>query len=138
MRARIFIGAVLIIASFGCGIFASGKHRHGTAQQWAIAYLLEPALVGSAIAQGPVLFVHDADRMARGEPCTSVRMLEPLSGSFEEVASFRCIRRPGTLTNHFTLTAQRQLTDGIGCVLTAYQFAGDPEIHGVPMTATAH
>ena len=77
MRARIFIGAVLIIAGFGCGIFASGDHRHGTALQWAIAYLLEPALVGSAIVKGPVLFVHDADRMARGEPCTSVRMLEP-------------------------------------------------------------
>ena len=138
MHARIFIVAVLISAGFACGIFASGDHGHGTAHQWAIAYLLEPALVESTIVKGPVLFVHDADKMARGEPCTSVRVLEPLSGSFEEIASFRCIPRPGTLTNHFTLTAQRQLTDGIGCVLTAYQFAGDPEVHGVPTTAIAH
>ena len=138
MRARVFIGAVLIIAGFACGTFAAGDHDHGTAQQWAIAYLLEPALVGSTIVKGPVLFVHDAGKMARGEPCTSVRLLEPISGSFEEIASFRCISRPGTLKSHFTLTAQRQLTDGIGCVLTAYQFAGDPEVHGVPLTATAH
>ena len=137
MRARTLVGAVLIVAGLAPGTLASG-HDHRGPQQWAIAYVLEPALVGSTIVKGPVLFVHDPDKMARGEPCTSVRLVEPSSGSFEEIAAFRCIPRPGTVINHFTLRAQRNLTDGTACVLVSYQFAGDPEIHGIPSTATAH
>ena len=138
MRARMFIGAVLVVAGFGSGMMASGDHGRGAARQWGIVYLPQPTLVGSTIVQGPVLFTHDPDKMARGEACTSVRLVEPARGPFEEIASFHCIPRPGTAPNHFTVTTQPNLTDGIGCVLTAYQFAGDPEVHGVPIALTAH
>ena len=138
MRARMFIGAVLVVAGFGSGMTASGDHGRAAARQWAIVYLLQPTLVGSTIVQGPVLFTHDPDKMARGEACTSVRLVESVTEPFEEIASFHCIPRPGTAPNHFTLTTRPNLTDGIGCVLTAYQFAGDPEVHGVPLAAIAH
>jgi hypothetical protein len=44
----------------------------GPVRQSAIVYLKEPTLIGVTIVQGPVLFVHDNAKMARGEPCTSV------------------------------------------------------------------
>ena len=67
-----------------------------------------------------------------------MRRGEVATGPFEEIAPFHCIPRPGTPPNPFTLTTQPNLTDGIGCVLTAYQFAGDSEVHGVPIAVTAH
>ena len=138
MRARMLIGVVLLVGGLGSGMLAAGDHGHAAARQWAIVYLAQPTLIGSTIVQGPVLFTHDPEKMARGEACTSVRLVELATGPFEEIASFHCIPRPGTPPKHFTLTTQPNLTDGIGCVLTAYQFAGDPEVHGVPIAATAH
>jgi hypothetical protein len=138
MRARFFVGVVLVVAGLGSGTLAAGDHGRGPARQWAIVNLTEPTLIGSTIVQGPVLFTHDDDRMARGEPCTSVQLFEPASGPLEEIASFHCIARPGTVSARFTLTTRPSTNLGFGCVLTAYQFAGDPEVHGVPIVAEAH
>ena len=138
MRARMLIGAVLLVAGLGSGTLAAGDHRHGAARQWAVVYLTEPTLIGSTFVQGPVLFTHDADKMARGEPCTSVQLFEPRSGPLEEVASFHCIPRRGMVSTRFILTTRPSANLGFGCVLTAYQFAGDPEVHGVPVVREAH
>jgi hypothetical protein len=83
-----------------------------------------------------VLFTHDAAKMAR-RSFTSVRH-RTRHGPIEEIASFHCLPRPGKIPNQFTLTTRPNERDGFGCVLTAYQFAGDPEIHGVPATAEGH
>ena len=138
MTTRTIVGVVLLVAGLGSGTPAAGHDDHGRGRQWAVVYLVEPTLIGSTIVQGPVLFTHDAEKMARGGPCTSVRLFEPVTGPIEEIASFHCIPRPGKVTNHFTLTTRPNVTDGYGCVLTAYQFAGDPEVHGVPKAAEAH
>ena len=138
MRARSLIGVVLLVAGLGSATLAAGDHRHGAARQWAVVYLAEPTLIGSTFVQGPVLFTHDADKMARGEPCTSVQLFEPRSGPLEEIASFHCIPRPGKVSTRFTVTTSPGANPGLGCVLTAYQFAGDPEVHGVPVLAEAH
>ena len=138
MRARTLIGVALLVAGLGSATQAAGDHRHGAARQWAVVYLAEPTLIGSTLVQGPVLFTHDADKMARGEPCTSVQLFEPRSGPLEEIASFHCIPRPGTVSTRFIVTTRPDANMGLGCVLTAYQFAGDPEVHGVPVLAEAH
>ena len=138
MRVLTIAGVALLVAGFGSGTLAAGDPGYGPARQWAVVYLAEPTLIGSTFVQGPVLFTHDAEKMARGEPCTSVRLFEPQSGPLEEIASFHCIPRPGKLTNRFTVTTRPSVNMGFGCVLTAYQFAGDPEVHGVPGTADAH
>jgi hypothetical protein len=137
MRTRSLIGVALLVAGLGSATLAAGDHRHGAARQWAVVYLAEPTLIGSTFVQGPVLFTHDADKMARGEPCTSVQLFEPHRGPLEEVASFHCIPRPGRVSTRFILTT-RPSALGFGCVLTAYQFAGDPDVHGVPIVAEAH
>ena len=138
MTTRTIVGVVLLVAGLGSGTLATGHDDHGRGRQWAVVYLAEPTLVGSTIVQGPVLFTHDAAKMARGEPCTSIQLFEPGNGPIEEVASFHCIPRPGKVTHRFTLTTRPNVQDGYGCELVAYQFAGDDEIHGVPATARGH
>ena len=138
MRARTLVGVVLVVAGLGSGTLVASDHGMRHARQWAVVYLAQPTLVGSTIVQGPVLFTHDAAKMARGEPCTSVRLMEPGRGPIEEIASFHCIPRRGKMTDHFTLTTRPNVRDGYGCVLIDYQFAGDAEIHGVPATAEGH
>ena len=77
------------------------------------------------------MFVHDDEKMARGEPCTSVHRFEPGKGLGEEIVAFHCkprwTRAPGQFT---TATASRP--DGPP-VMTEYQFAGDEEAHGIPV-----
>src|SRR5262245_18812628 len=107
-------------------------------RQWAAVYLDQKTLIGSTIVQGPVLFVHDEAKMARGEPCTSIFLFEPGSGPLEEIASFHCIPVPRPIARRFTVTMQPNVELGFGCVLTEYQFAGDAEGHGVPVSESTH
>jgi hypothetical protein len=138
MRARSLAGVALLFVGLGSGTLAAGDTGRRPSRQCAIVYISEPTLIGSTIVQGPALFTHDAEKMARGEPCTTVRLFEPGTGPIEEIAAFHCLTRPGAATNRFTLTTRPNLTDGYGVVLTAYQFAGDWEIHGVPLMAMTH
>jgi hypothetical protein len=71
--------------------------------------------------------------MARGEPCTSVFIFEPLkNGPAEELTSFHCIPRQRSVVKAFTLRTKPNTELGFGRILTEYQFAGDSEGHGVP------
>jgi hypothetical protein len=101
-------------------------------RQSAIAYLKEPTLIGATIVQGPVLFVHDNTKMARGEPCTSVQLFDPARGPIDEIAAFHCIPMPRDVVLTFTIRTRPNAELGYGCVLTEYQFAGESEGHGVP------
>ncbi|MCU1386280.1 MAG: hypothetical protein JWL71_4977 [Acidobacteria bacterium] len=139
MRARELFGAALLATAVGSATVTAGDGDRRPPHQWAMVYLAAPTLIGSTIVQGPVLFMHDAEKMARGEPCTSVRLVEPATGPLEDIAAFHCLVRPGgTAPNHFVLTIVPNVIAGFGGVLTAYQFAGDSEIHGVPVLAAAH
>lgn len=132
MRSRIIVSASLLVGVMAMGTVASGDYSVAPSRQWAIAYLAQPTLIGSTMVQGPVLFVHDRAKMARGEPCTSVQLFEPGKGPAEEIASFHCIPTPRKVVATFTITTRPNVELGYGCVLTEYQFAGDVEAHGVP------
>jgi hypothetical protein len=106
-------------------------------RQSAIVYLTEPTLIGSTIVEGPVVFTHDNAKMARGEPCTTVYLLEPPKGRAEEIASFHCIPTTRRVVHKFTTMTRPNIAAGFGCVLTEFQFAGDSEGHGVPGGASA-
>ena len=85
-----------------------------------------------------MLFVHDEERMARGEPCTTIRLFEPGSGPTESLVSFHCIPTRRPVARAFTIRTRPNTADGFGCVLTEYQFAGDSDGHGVPLPTNAH
>ena len=131
MRPRVIAGAVLVVGVLGAATVAIGG-APSFGHQEAVTYLTEPTLIGSTMVQGPVRFVHDDRRMARGEPCTSVYVVEPGKGRGEEIASFHCVPRERTSVGRFTVKTRPNLELGFGCILTEYQFAGDTEGHGVP------
>ena len=134
MRPRIIAGAVLVIGVLAAATVAIGG-APSVGRQQAVFYLTEPTLIGSTIVQGPVRFVHDDRRMARGEPCTSVYLVEPGKGGGEEIASFHCVPRERKSVGKFTVRTRPNEALGFGCVLTEFQFAGDTEGHGVPAPA---
>jgi hypothetical protein len=128
----VIAASLLLAGAIGtCSTSAAGASR-----QWAIAYLKQPTLVGSTFVEGPVLFVHDTARMAKGEPCTTIFLFEPGKGPTEELVSFHCIPRARTVAATFTIRTKPNRELGFGCILTEYQFAGDAEGHGVPLPAT--
>jgi len=132
MRSRILAGALLLAAVSSVGPIAATGDGVVPAQQRAVAYLTEPTLIGTTIVEGPVLFIHDAAKMARGEPCTTIQLFDPEKGPGMELVSFHCIPRARTVAAKFTMRTRPNVEFGFGCILTEYQFAGDAEGHGVP------
>jgi len=137
MHGRFLVASGLLALTV---LTAPGGTRVAAApvRQSTVAYLSEPTLIGSTFVTGPVVFTHDDGKMAKGEPCTTVYLYDPAKGrQTEEIASFHCIPRRGSLVAWFTVTT-RPSTLGYGCVLTSYQFASDTEVHGVPQPTDAH
>ena len=130
MRSRIFVGALVLAGVLAVGSIATSGDGRG--RQSAMVYLTEPTLIGSTLVEGPVLFTHDTAKMARGEPCTTVYLLESRKRAGEEIASFHCIPTPRKVAHKFTVTTRPNAALGFGCILTEFQFAGDTEGHGVP------
>jgi len=133
MRSHIGVGALLVVALMS--VASTTRGDASSARQSAIVWLKEPTLIVSTVVQGPVLFVHDAEKMARGEPCTTVSLWEPGKGKNEVVASFHCVPTNRKPTSQFTVRTQPNVDLGFGCILTEYQFAGDSEGHAVPSPA---
>jgi hypothetical protein len=131
VRSRILVGTLFLAGVLGAGTIATSGDAGKPMRQSGIVYLTEPTLIGSVIVEGPVLFTHDNAKMARGEPCTSVYLLESTKRA-EEIASFHCIPTPRKVAHKFTIKTRPNAALGFGCVLTEYQFAGDSEGHGVP------
>jgi hypothetical protein len=138
MRSRLLAVTWLLVGFFGVGIIAMSGDGAAPRRQWAVVYLAEPTLIGSTIVQGPVLFTHDDAKMALGEPCTRVRLIEPTRGPTEEIAAFHCVPVRRNVVHKFTLRTQPNTELGFGCALVEYQFAGDTEGHGVPRSTNAH
>ena len=138
MRALKLVTVSLLLCVFGGGVIAATRGGSAAARQWAVVYLQEPTLIGSTIVQGPVIFTHDERKMARGEPCTTVQLFEPGLGPAEPIASFHCTPIRRSPVSVLSIRTRPNTQDGIGCVLTEYQFAGDSEGHGVPIAGAAH
>jgi hypothetical protein len=137
MRSHLFVGAFLVAAVLTVGAVATTGDGVSPVRQSAAITLTEPTLVGSTIVQGPVLFIHDAEKMSRGEPCTTIQLFDPENGPGEELVSFHCIPKARRVVSTFTVTTRPNIELGFGRVLVEYQFAGDAEGHGVPSSKPA-
>ena len=129
MRARIIAGLLVLL---GIGI-AAATTAADPALKWAIVNLKDTTVIAGAFVSGPVVFVHDDAKMARGGPCTSVHQFDAKKGIGEEIVAFHCKPRWTKAPARFT-QATTTRPDGPR-VMTEYQFAGDEEAHGVPDTA---
>jgi hypothetical protein len=130
MRSRILVGALLVLAVFTVGGFASSGPRT-LHQQWAIMNFTDPVVVlRDHILMGPYLIVHDDTKMARGEPCTSSYRFDVARGTRDLEVSFMCKPTQRAICEKTTFSVRR---DDLGLNhVTEYQFAGDSEVHGVP------
>lgn len=128
MTARTRIA--LLVAAAGFAISVSGTFA-APAVKWAAINLTDTTMIAGSFISGPVVFVHDDERMARGEPCTSVHRYEPGKGAGEELVAFHCTPRWGKAPGNFTKAITRR-PDGPP-VMTEYQFAGDEEAHLIPI-----
>ena len=129
MRPRYIVGSLVLL-----GIALAGSRTAAQpALKWAIVNLTDATVIAGAFVSGPVVFVHDDAKMARGGPCTSVHEFDAKKGLGKEVVAFHCKPRWTKAPARFTqATAARP--DGPR-VMTEYQFAGDEEAHGIPTTA---
>jgi len=128
MRTRYIVGSLVLL-----GIALAGSRTAAEpAIKWAIVNLTGTTVIAGAFVSGPVVFVHDDAKMARGGPCTSVHEFDANKGLGKEVVAFHCKPRWTKAPARFTqATAMRP--DGPR-VMTEYQFAGDEEAHGIPTT----
>ena len=131
MRSRILVGALLVVGLLAVGTLAASSAVTTPSRQEVVAYFVRPTVIAGAIVQGRVLLVHDDQLMAKGEPCTTVYRLGPRRGLQEKIVSFMCRPTRRDTVNKFTVTCSRAALTGPD-VVTEYQFAGDPEAHGVP------
>lgn len=128
MKLRILavvLTAVAIVAALGvvAGATASGE-RTGT------ALFMKPTLVAGRLILGPVLFVHDDAKMARGEACTTIYGFKD-GARKEALVSFHCKPTARPITNKMKVTCTES-ADLRTMVMTEYQLPGETEGHGVP------
>ncbi|HWO02534.1 MAG TPA: hypothetical protein VNS63_25045 [Blastocatellia bacterium] len=101
--------------------------------QKAVVEFVEPVKLLGAILKGSYLFLHDEQKMARGEPCTWVYGRGE-SGKFDKlVASFHCIPvQRDEPAKQFKVTITGVLSPFTLPEVVEYRFAGSTEGHQVP------
>jgi hypothetical protein len=130
MRTRIIVAVTLLIALLAVGTYVSRAGEVGGRRQWTAINFVDAVQVKDQIMMGPVLIVHDDEKMGRGEPCTTFYRFDPAKGPQEELLSFHC--RPVQRTR-VDRTTFKLVDTPLGCKrLTEYQVAGDSEAHGIP------
>ena len=128
MRTRIIVGLALLFV-VGVGTLGA-RPTVGVDKQWTVTNFPDPVLVKRVVISGPVVIVHDSEKMARGEACTTFYRFKPGVGPQEELVSFHCQPRQTGMATETMFTTIR--TDA-GCKqLIEYQIAGTDEAHGVP------
>jgi len=124
------VGAVQLLSLFTVAGAASNGAR-ASSRQWAIVNFRDPVVLHGNLLMGRYLIVHDDDRMARGEPCTSVYRFDPERGPQAIEVAFMCKPHYRAVCDKTTLSVRRNAATGFNEV-TEYQFAGDSEVHGIP------
>jgi hypothetical protein len=132
MRFRILVGAFLLVGIVATGsLAAKGSTFINASKQWTVTNFQDPVIVSGRVIMGPVLIVHDNDKMKRGEACTTFYRFDPARGGREELVSFHCLPKAAAPVEETKFTT---MSTEVGCKkLVEYQIAGDSEAHLVPV-----
>src|SRR5687768_6802007 len=120
MRSRIIVTVVVLTALAGVGTLGARTTSDVRPEkQWTTTNFVEPVLVKGTIVMGAVLVVHDSEKMARGEACTTFYRFKPGAGPKEELVSFHCEPRMGRVVERSTF---KTMSSETGCKrLVEYQ-----------------
>jgi hypothetical protein len=139
MLSRVTVASMLLlVGTLVPTTFAmSGDRAPG--QQSAMVRFERPTWVAGEMLIGTYVIVHDDNNMTRGEPCTALYRVGTGTRPLEEAVSFHCTPRERKDVSSFTTTVISKPGLGIDTfdTLTEFQFAGDSEGHGVPITGLA-
>jgi hypothetical protein len=138
MVSRMTVASVLLLGTLAPATFAM-KGDRVPGQQSAIVAFERPTWVADQMLIGTYVIVHDEDKMARGEACTTLYRVGARNRPVEAVVSFRCIPHERKAVPSFTTTVilNPPLRIDAFDTLTEFQFAGDSEGHGVPVATLA-
>jgi hypothetical protein len=128
MKVRLGLGA-LVIALLAVAAVTAVEPSAGTRQQ-GTAFFLSPTQIAGVMVQGKTLIVHDDDKMARGEPCTTVYLYHGKVA--KPLVSFMCKPEARPVTQKMIVKCVPNTLTWTTDVMTEYQFAGETEAHGVP------
>jgi hypothetical protein len=104
------------------------------AKKSAAVTFANQTMIAGAPALGTVVFEHDEARMTRGEPCTTVYEVDTATNERGRViVEFMCSPRERPVATKFEAICSRASIGGTD-MLVEYQFAGDREGHGVPLS----
>jgi len=131
MNARFLVVGMFIVGAMSAGTVASRGQGAAGPRTWTMVNFSDPVRVVDQIVMGPVMIVHDDQKMEQGEPCTTFYRFDPARGPREELISFHCtpVQRKVAAETKLTLSQ----TDEIGCKrLLEYQIVGESEAHAIP------
>ena len=133
MKSGIRVGVLLLVSLIGAGTLAArGDNYVGASKQWTIVNFVDPVLVKGQYVMGPVIIIHDSEKMAKGQACTTFYRFDRAKGPQGEIVSFHC--RPRMTDAKADATQIVTARTDVGCAkLLEYQIAGDAEAHGVPL-----
>lgn len=127
MRSRAIVGAAFVAAVL---TMAAAAVSAVATQKSAEFQFDRPTLIAGVGVEGDVIIVHDADRMAKGEACTTVyRSDRGRRGKM--LVEFMCQPVARAAAPQFRVRCRTLSVNQDR--LTEYQFEDDTEAHGVPL-----
>ena len=145
MTRRAIIGALLFvgIAAGGAAAIAAHGMPASPGKQWAFVDLVRQTQVdGVMLPAGQYMILHDYEKEARGEPCTSLYPVGRVTeGPGEAAVAFHCTAKERPKVDLMTLITETIPGNTGGCTygwswlydrLTEFQFPGDAVAHVVP------
>ena len=123
MKKLLFAGAILGLIIVGA--FAVKANTEAKKSERATIQFNEPVKLLNVMLKGEYTFLHDEEKMAKGEDCTWV-----FDGSGKLVVFFHCVpakRKPVKNFQVVTVRLNNDLRE-----IKEYQFAGSTEAHQVP------
>jgi hypothetical protein len=129
MKRLTLIILILSAAVLFTGLLAATGKAKAPAKETAVVQFPEKVKLLGVFLKGEYVFVHDEERMARGEDCTYI-YTSRLGRPGRLVVSFHCRPAERMKAEQFTVVTRRLLPDLFE--LREYQFAGSTEGHQVP------
>ena len=130
MQIKTLVGTVIIAGAVAVSTLAAAGMA---SRKVGVFHFIRPTFTAGAIVSGHTVIVHDDEKMARGEACTTVyrydRKVATRQG--EELVSFHCKPTARPFAKTAQVNSERSISGPDR--LLEYQLAGETEGHIVPI-----